>query len=142
MNTSIPTPNLIHSIYKGEESYDDISSNNTVTDTPTASSLSFFSSYKETPDHCTHHTYVDCQSITGKIGTDKTGQFVIPSASGNNYLLILFDLDSNSICAEPIPNLTKNSIKNAYSNILNILKNREPKSQLHILDNKASYILK
>ena len=36
MNTNITTPNLIHSIYKSEESYDDISRNNTVIDTPTA----------------------------------------------------------------------------------------------------------
>ena len=46
MYTNIPKPNHIHSIYKNKESYDDISSDNTVTDMPTATSPSFFSLYK------------------------------------------------------------------------------------------------
>ena len=108
----------------------------------TASSLSLFSSYKETPGLCTHHTYVYFQSITGKIGTDQTGQFFVPSVSSNNYLLILFDFDRNYIFDGPIPNRTKHSIKNAYANILKIITNRELKPQLHRLDNEASNILK
>ena len=90
----------------------------------------------------THHTYSDCQSITGKIGTDQTGPFVVPYVRVNNYLLILFDFDSNSIFAKPIPNRTKHSIKNAYANILKILTNRVLKSQLHRLDNGASEVFK
>ena len=46
MDTNIQNPNLIHSISKNEESYDDTYSDNTVTDIPTASSLPFFSPYK------------------------------------------------------------------------------------------------
>ena len=125
METNIPTPNPIHIISKNEESYDDVSNDNTVTDTHTASSPSFLSTYKETQGLCTHHSYVDCQYITGEIGTDKIGRFVVPSVSSNNYLLILFDLDINSIFAKPILNRTKHSIKKAYANIFNILKKEE-----------------
>ena len=142
MDTTIPTPNLIHSISKNETSYGDTSSNDTVIDTPTASSPPFFSSYKETTGLWTFHSYFDCQYITGKIGTDQKGQFVVPSFSGNNYLLVLFDLDINSIFFKQILNCTKPSIKNAYANILNILKNRRIKPQLHRLDNESSDILK
>ena len=142
MDTTIPTPNPIHSISKNKESYDDISSYNTVIDTPTASSSSFLASCKETPGLCNHHSYVDCQYNTGKIGTDQTGLFVVSSVSGNNYLLILFYLDINSIFAKPILNRTKHSIKNDYVNILKILKKRGIKPQLNRLDNEASDILK
>ena len=90
----------------------------------------------------THHTYVYCQSITGKVGTDQTGRFVVPSFSGNNYLLILFDIDINYILLEPIPNCTKHSIKNTYAKILKINKNRGFKPQLNRLENEASNILK
>ena len=71
----------------------------------------------------------------GKIGTDQTCQLVVPSASGNNPLLILFDLDRNYIFSKKILNRNKYYIKNAYGNILNIHKNRGLKLQLHRLDN-------
>ena len=103
MDTTVPTTRPIHSISKNKESHDDISYNNTVIDTLAASSPSLLSSYKETSVFCTHHTYFDCQSITGKIGTDKTCQLLVPSVSGNNYLLIIFYHDSNSIFAKTIP---------------------------------------
>ena len=100
------------------------------------------SSCKETSGFLTHHTYVDCQYITVKKGTDKTVQLVVPSVSSNNYLLILFDIDINSMFAKTIPNCNKHYIKYAYANILEIHKNRGLKHQLHTLDNEASDILK
>ena len=111
MDTTISTPSPIHCISKNKESYDVISSNNKVTDTTNASSPSSFSSYKKTLGFFTNHTYIGCQYITDNIGTDQTGRFVVPSFRGNNYLLILFYLDRNSISSEPIPNLTKKFIK-------------------------------
>ncbi|MCK7513582.1 MAG: hypothetical protein MZV70_62545 [Desulfobacterales bacterium] len=32
---------------------------------------------------------------TGQVYTDQTGRFITPSSNGNNYLLILYDYDSN-----------------------------------------------
>ena len=125
MDTTISTPIPINSIYKKKESDDVISSENTVTDTLTPSLSPFLSSYKEIPGLHTHHTYVDCQSITGKIGTDQKSRFAVPSFSGNNYLLILFDFDNNSIFSKPIPNRTKHSSKNAHANILKYLQTED-----------------
>ena len=127
MDNTIPKPNPINNITKNKDSYDDISSDNTVTYTPTTSLLLFLSSYKETPGLHTDNTYIDFKSITGKIGTDQTGRFAVPYISGNNYLLILFDIERNSIFDKLIPNHTKNSNNNAYANTLNIIKNRELK---------------
>jgi len=56
----------------------------------------------------THHcfaAYTD-DPTTGKIFTDQTGRFVIPSSTGNTQIFILYDYDSNSIHAEPIKNHT------------------------------------
>ena len=58
---------------------------------------------------------------TGQIYTDQTGQFVIPSSEGNNYLLILYDYDSNAILAEPMRTRTGKSILQAYKTIHAIL---------------------
>jgi hypothetical protein len=94
------------------------------------------------PSQRTHHVYTDCRSITGNIGSDQTGRFVVPSTSGNNYLFILYDYDSNSIHAEPIPNRKKESIKAAYEKILRLLQRHGLHPQLHRLDNEASQLLK
>ena len=100
-----------------------------------------FSSYKEPLGLCNNNNYVDCQPITRKIGTYQTGRFVIPSVRDNNYIIIIFDLESNSIFADPTPNRTKQYIKNSYVNILKILKNIGLKLQLYRLENEASYTL-
>ena len=105
---------------------------------PKTSSSSFLSSWKQTPGLYTHHTYVDFRSITNKFRTDQTDQLFLQSVSGNNYLLVLFDLDRNYIFAEPKPNHTKHSIKNASANSRKIIKNRGLKSQLNRLDNETS----
>jgi len=38
----------------------------------------------------------------GKIFTNQTGCFIVPSSTGNNYLLVLYDYDSNCIHAQPM----------------------------------------
>jgi hypothetical protein len=63
---------------------------------------------------CTNNIYADCLANTGNIGSDQTGRFIVPSTSGNNYLFILYDYDSNLIQAEPIPNRKKKSNKAAF----------------------------
>jgi hypothetical protein len=50
----------------------------------------------------------------GQIYTNQTGRFVQASSNGNNYLLILYDYDSNSILAEPIKTWTGQAILAAY----------------------------
>jgi hypothetical protein len=65
----------------------------------------------------THHLYAACTPITGQVYTDQTGRFITPSSTGNNYLLILYDYDSNSIHVEPLRNCTGGEILAAYKRV-------------------------
>ena len=81
-------------------------------------------------------------STTGQIHTDQTGQFVVPSSTGYNYLLILYDYDSNSILAEPMPRRTGLCILHAYKVVHARLVAAGLRPKLQRLDNEASAILK
>jgi len=64
----------------------------------------------------THYLFaaVIDRSPTGKCYGDLTGKFPLPSSQGNNYLLILYDYDSNFIAAEPIKDRKAATILAAY----------------------------
>ena len=79
---------------------------------------------------------------TGQIHTDQTGQFIVPSSTGNNYLLILYDYDSNSILAEPMRNRTGQCILLAYKAVHARLVAAGLRPQLQRLDNECSEALK
>jgi hypothetical protein len=89
----------------------------------------------------TGYIYADCQLATGQIYTDPTGHFLVPSISGNQYLLVLYDYDSNFIHAKPMKNRTKETILAAYRRVLILFKSRALQPKLATLDNKASAIL-
>jgi hypothetical protein len=65
----------------------------------------------------THDCYVATIEPTGQIYTDQTGRFVTPSSNGNNYLMIMYDYDSNHIFAEPFRNRTAACILTAYKTL-------------------------
>lgn len=92
----------------------------------------------------THHVYTAIidRSPSGKIFTDQTGRFVLPSSTGNNYLLVLYDYDSNYIDAVPIQNRSARSILNAFKTSHNRLVKAGLRPQLHRLDNECSELLK
>jgi hypothetical protein len=94
-----------------------------------------------TPQQRTHYIYPACTNITGQIHTDQTGQFTVPSISGNKYLLILYDYDSNYIHAEPLPSRTKHQLKKAFITATTKLKLRGLTPKLQRLDNEASKLL-
>jgi hypothetical protein len=58
----------------------------------------------------THLCYAAVIEASGQIYTDQTGRFILPSSRGNNYLLVLYDYDSNAILAKPIPSRTAKAI--------------------------------
>jgi hypothetical protein len=89
----------------------------------------------------THFLYADCQPASGQIYTDPTGCFLVPSVSGNLYILVVYDYDSNFIHAEPMKNRTKDVILAAYQRVISLLKSRGLQPKLQKLDNEASQIL-
>jgi hypothetical protein len=51
--------------------------------------------------------YANCQPANGQIYTNPTGRFLVPSVSGNSYILDVYDYDGNFIHAEPMKDRTK-----------------------------------
>jgi hypothetical protein len=54
---------------------------------------------------------------TGKIYSDQTGKFITPSSNGNNYLMIVYDYDSNHIFAEPFKSRSAPAILKAFQTV-------------------------
>jgi hypothetical protein len=74
-----------------------------------------------TEENTSDRTHLVCATIfqpTGKFYSDMTGKFVSPSSTGNNYILIVYDYDSNSIQAIPMRTRSKTdhlkALKTAY----------------------------
>jgi hypothetical protein len=89
-----------------------------------------------------HFCYATIIEPTGKIYTDQTGRFIVPSSTGNNYLMILYDYDSNAIFAEPLRNRTAASILAAYKKLHARLCAAGFRPKLQRLDNECSSALK
>jgi len=62
----------------------------------------------------THFCYATMMEPTGQTYMDLTGKFVSLSSSGNNYILIVYDYDSNGILAVLLLNHPSDSILVAY----------------------------
>ena len=75
---------------------------------------------------------------TDKIYSDLTGKFLIWSALGNKYILIVYHYDANSILAEPLKDRTAESIASAHQRIYEYLTIRGLKPKFEILDNACS----
>ena len=78
-----------------------------------------------------HHAY-----------SDQTGRFPGKSRKGNEYLFVLYDYDSNTIDAEPIPNRLGLTIKRACQKLLAKLHAKGLQTKLYTLDNEASRLLR
>jgi len=90
----------------------------------------------------TRYIYAACEPITGKVHIDQTGAMLITSISGNKYLFILHDGDSNYIDDVSIPSLSKLQILQAYQSSHSLLKSRGIQPRLQCIDNEVSTILK
>ena len=90
----------------------------------------------------THACYAATIAPTGQIYSDQTGRFVIPSSTGNNYIMIIYDYDSNFIFAQPYKNRTAKCLLDAYKILHARLCNAGLKPRLQRLDNECSQMLK
>jgi hypothetical protein len=79
---------------------------------------------------------------TGQIYTDQTGRFVAPSSNGNQYLMVLYDFDSNHIFAQPFKTRSAANILAAFKILHHRLCRAGCRPKLHRLDNECSTILK
>ena len=67
--------------------------------------------------------FVSCEPATGQVFSDQTGKFLVPSTAGHNYIMVLYDYDSNNILTEPMKSRTAQEHKRVYqimhSNLVN-----------------------
>jgi hypothetical protein len=91
-----------------------------------------------------HHCYVGLikPERYGQLYSDLTAQFPIASSKGNNYLLIIYDYDSNGILAQPMRTRTGPCILAAYKVLHEHLVAAGLHPKLQQLDNEASQSLK
>jgi hypothetical protein len=79
---------------------------------------------------------------TGQIYTDQTGKFILPSSTGNNYIMILYDYDSNFIFIQPFHNRTASCLLAAYQKLHQRLCQAGLLPKLQRLDYECSTLLK
>ena len=89
----------------------------------------------------THQVFATIDE-TGKIYTDQTGRFPVRSSNGKQYVLVLYDYDSNAILTEAIKNRTGPELLRAYTKLHQYLVQRGFQPQVHWLDNEASSAMK
>jgi hypothetical protein len=95
------------------------------------------------PDHNTsNHVCYAIDDTTGRVYSDQTGRFPVQATTGNKYVVVVYDYDSNAILAEPIANRRDTSIRNAISKLHQRLRRAGVIPKTHILDNEASNLLK
>ena len=92
--------------------------------------------------HLCYAAVVDPSEVSGQIHSDQTGKFVVASSAGNNYVLVVYDYDSNAILVEPMRSRTGPCILAAYQTVHARLVTAGLRPQLQRLDNECSSALK
>ncbi len=73
-----------------------------------------------------------------KIFTDQTRCFPKNSSHGNQYIMVLIDVNSDAILVELMKNRTSGKMIRAYQTLIDRLRTTGSISKLHVLDNKCS----
>ena len=73
-----------------------------------------------------------------KIYSDQTGWFPVRSYRGNQYIMVLLEVDSDTILAEPMKDRTPGEMTRAYTSIMDRLHSYGIEPTLHILNNESS----
>ena len=81
-------------------------------------------------------------TIIGNVHSNQTGAFPILSISGNKYIFLLYDDDTDYIEAVAIPSHTQHKNLKDYQQYNDMHKSRGVETQLQRLDNEAYKLLK
>jgi hypothetical protein len=113
------------------------------TDLPLATSLDVSPS-QEPNKVCTSIVFANILPATElhKSYSDQTGKFPIQSSRGYNYVMILYDYDSNLILSNPLKTKQASELTKAWTALHTRLQSNGYGPKLHILDNKCSDELK
>ena len=70
--------------------------------------------------------------------TDQTGKFTVTSFCGYQYIMVLFEIDSNNILVEPMKSRSTGNMILAYQTLVDRLKEKGIHPEMHLLDNECS----
>jgi len=83
--------------------------------------------------------YIKIFNATETMHSDQTGRFPATSSKGNQYVMVLVEVDGNFIDAEPMKNKSEGSMIKAYQALwTRLTASGTVKPKTHILDNEAS----
>jgi hypothetical protein len=85
----------------------------------------------------THQVFAAMVDV-GKVYGDLTGRFPIQPSRGHQYILNLYDYDSNTISTQPMKNRTDKEMIRAYTSLHQQLINAGIKPELQVMDNECS----
>ena len=110
----------------------------------TIETISEISPASDTPNTKSQHCFASVVSFqqTAKAYSDQTGRFPYTSSRGNQYLMIVYDYDSNAILNEPIKNRTAGELTRAWTTIHQRLSKGGSRPEIYILDNEFSQDLR
>ena len=74
--------------------------------------------------------------------TDQTGKFPVTSRSGNKYIMVMVEVDSNAILEEPMKSRHDNKMQRAYLALLKRVKAAGVIPKKHVLNNECSANMK
>ena len=94
-----------------------------------------------TRSHTIYAAILDPATPTGRTYSDLIGRFLIQSNCGANYILVVYEYDSNAIIVCPLHNRTASEITRIFQSVIQYLHARGLRPRLHTLDNDASAIL-
>ena len=95
--------------------------------------------FAETQSNEIYHKIYDLhEDLDRRMYTDQTGRFPVKSYRGMQYIMVLIELDSNSILVEPMRDRTSGEMIQAYQVLVDRLKSKGFKPNMHILDNECS----
>ena len=95
--------------------------------------------------------YINCYSEYGhkgllptqrKIYSNQTGAFPYKSSRGSQYLLVMYDYESNAIVFEPLKTRQRKAMAQAFEKCCQKLKVNTTDSNMFVLDNKCSNEIK
>ncbi len=89
-----------------------------------------------------HDVYTQTYMVRKTMFSDQTGQFPIQSLCGNKYIMVMVEIDSNTILVEPMKNRKDAKMIRAYNTLLLRLKRAGITPKKHVLDSKVSDNLK
>jgi hypothetical protein len=114
------------------------------TNLPIAASLDCSPSQEanNTSTHCVFSTIVRATDLRKKSYSDQTGKFPTQSSRGHNYVMVLYDYDSNSIQTRPLKTRQAAEITKAWTEMHSQLNLNGYAPTLHVLDNECSHELK